>query len=77
MALSALVNALACAGEPDTAVKCGHEALAGLENLLGPDHPHTVTVRANLKIMQSGLPPEAGSFLQTRLVEIDFTPLPL
>lgn len=76
-ALSALVNALACAGELDAAVKYGQEALAGFRELLGPDHPHTLAVEANAEIIQSGLSLAPAPFLQARLVEIDFTPLPL
>lgn len=67
-ATSALANALARAGEPAEAAECGREVLAGFQDLLGPDHPHTLTVAANLKAVQSS---------QADLVDIDFTPLPL
>jgi tetratricopeptide (TPR) repeat protein len=76
-ARSALANALACAGELDAAVKHGQEALAGFQDLLGPDHPHTLAVEANVETTQSGLALELTPFPQARLVEIDFTPLPL
>jgi tetratricopeptide (TPR) repeat protein len=74
--LSSLANALASAGEQNTAVKYGQEALAGFHGLLGPDHPHTRAAAANAEIIQSGLA-RAASFAQTGLVEIDFTHLPL
>lgn len=67
-ALSALANALARAGEPGKAAECEHRALAGFRDLHGPDHPHTLTVAANLKTIQSS---------QISLIDLDFTPLPL
>ena len=75
-ARSALANALARAGELDAAVKHGQEALVGFQNLLGPDHPHTLTVEANAETIQSRLV-QAASLPQPQLEEIDFTPLPL
>ena len=75
-ARSALANALARAGELDAAVKHGQEALVGFQNLLGPDHPHTLTVEANVETIQSRLV-QAASLPQPQLEEIDFTPLPL
>jgi hypothetical protein len=77
IALSSLANALACAGELDTAAKYGQEALIGFQGILGPGHPHTRAAEANTEIIQSGLPQAPASFAQTGLVEIDFTPLPL
>jgi tetratricopeptide (TPR) repeat protein len=76
-ALSALANALSCAGEPDAAVKHGQEALVGFRDLLGADHPHTLAVEANAESIQSRLALAPASFPRTRLVEIDFSPLPL
>ena len=77
VALSALANALARAGELDAAVEHGQKAADGLRDLLGPDHPHTLTVEANTAIIRSLAPLAPASFPQTQLVEIDFTPLPL
>jgi hypothetical protein len=76
-ALSALANARARAGALDAAVNHGQEALVGFRQLLGPDHPHTLTVEANAATIQSCLPPASASFSQIQLEEIDFTPLPL
>jgi tetratricopeptide (TPR) repeat protein len=76
-ALSSLANALACAGEPDMAVKYGQEAVAGFQVLLGPGHPHTRAAEANTEIIQSGLVEAPASLAPTGLVETDFTPLPL
>jgi hypothetical protein len=78
--VSALANALARAGELDAAVKRGQEALVGFRDLLGPDHPHTLVVAANIKTIRSRLalaPATPAPFPQTHLEEIDFTPLPL
>ena len=75
-ARSALANALARAGELDAAVKHGQEALVGFQNLLGPDHPNTLTVEANAETIQSRLV-QAASLPQPQLEEIDFTPLPI
>lgn len=67
-AMDTLANALARAGEPDAAVKYAQEAVAGLSDLLGPDHPHTRTVEANVAAIQSSV---------ASLLDLDFTPLPL
>jgi hypothetical protein len=72
--VSAMANALASAGELDAAAKHAQEALAGFGDLLGPDHPHTLAAEANTIAIQSGL---ALGAAPARLVEIDFTPLPL
>jgi tetratricopeptide (TPR) repeat protein len=76
-AVSALANTLARAGEPDAAVKYGHKALAGFRDLLGPDHPHTLTVKANIETIESSLTSAPDPFPLRRLADIDFTPLPL
>jgi tetratricopeptide (TPR) repeat protein len=76
-AMNSLANALARAGELDSAMKCRQEALAGFRDLLGPDHPYTLIVEANAEVIQSGPVLVSGSSLHAGLVEIDFTPLPL
>ncbi|MBO0803752.1 MAG: tetratricopeptide repeat protein [Nocardiopsaceae bacterium] len=75
--LSALANTLARAGELGTAVERGADALAGFQELLGPGHPHTRIVEANAETIRSGLTLAPAQFLQNRLADIDFTPLPL
>jgi hypothetical protein len=75
MALSALTNVLARAGDFGAAVKHGQEAAAGFGRLLGPDHPLTLAAEANAEVIQSAL--SSGSGLQANLADIDFTPLPL
>jgi Tetratricopeptide repeat len=75
MALSALTNVLARAGDFGVAVKHGQEAVAGFGRLLGPDHPLTLAAEANAEVIQSAL--SSGSGLQANLADIDFTPLPL
>lgn len=77
VALSALTNALARAGELDAAVKHGEQAVVGFRDLLGTDHPYTLTVEANTTAIQSRPALAPASFSQTQLEEIDFTPLPL
>jgi tetratricopeptide (TPR) repeat protein len=77
VAVSALANALARAGELDAAIKHGHKALVGFRDLLGPDHPHTLIVKANNETIESRLAPAPAPSPPRRLVEIDFTPLPL
>jgi hypothetical protein len=52
MAVSALANALARAGELDTARRCGHEALAGLHARIDSDHPYALAVETNIAIIQ-------------------------
>jgi len=54
-AAGALANALAHAGELDRALKHGHEALAGLQALHGPDHPAALMIEANTATIQSRL----------------------
>ena len=77
VALSALTNALARAGELDAAVEHGQEAVVGFRDILGADHPYTLTVEANIRAIQSRLPLASAPFSPTQLEEIDFTPLPL
>jgi hypothetical protein len=74
-ALSALVNALARAGDFGAAVKHGQEVVAGFRDLLGPNHPLALAAEANAEVSQSGL--SSGACLQANLADIDFTPLPL
>jgi hypothetical protein len=76
-ALCALANALAGAGELEAAAKHGQEALVGFRDLLGTEHPHTLTVEANNAIIRSRAQLAPASFPQAQLAEIDFTPLPL
>jgi NB-ARC domain-containing protein/tetratricopeptide repeat protein len=76
-AKSSLANALARVGELDAAVKYAQDAAVGFRDLLGPDHPHTLTIEANAEVIQAGLTLALGPSLQADLVEIDFTPLPL
>jgi tetratricopeptide (TPR) repeat protein len=76
MAMSALANTLARAGEPEAAVKHGQKALASFRDLLGPDHPHTLVVQANNETIESHPDLAKAPFPLRRLVEIDFTPLP-
>jgi tetratricopeptide (TPR) repeat protein len=75
MALSALANALARAGDFDAAVKHGQEVVAGFRDLLGPDHPLALAAEANAKVSQSAL--SSGFCPPAKLADIDFTPLPL
>ena len=76
-ARSALANAQAHAGEFDAAAKHGQEALSGLRELLGPDHPHVIVVAANTETIQSRLTLTPEPLIAAALEEIDFTPLPL
>ena len=75
MALGAVANGLARAGDLGPAVKHGLEAATGFRDLLGPDHPLTLAAEANAEVIQSAL--SSGSRLQANLTDIDFTPLPL
>ena len=75
-AVSALANALARTGELDAAGKHAQEALAGFRDLLGPGHPHTRAVEANIQGIQS-MARRGPASAATPLVDIDFTPLPL
>jgi tetratricopeptide (TPR) repeat protein len=75
MALSALANVLARAGDFGVAVKHGQEAVAGFRRLLGPGHPLALAAEANAGVIESAL--SSGSRLQASLAVIDFTPLPL
>jgi hypothetical protein len=52
-AASALVNALARAGELDTARERGDDAVTGLRARFGASHPHTLASEANTAIIQS------------------------
>lgn len=70
-AMNALANALTRAGATGEAAKHGSDALDGFRSLLGPGHPHTLTVAANLEAIQSSPANLAG------LTDLDFTPLPL
>jgi NB-ARC domain-containing protein/tetratricopeptide repeat protein len=76
-AVSALANALARAGDFAAAAGPGQEALIGFRDLLGPDHPHTRAVEANIETIRSLLGLAPTPFPQPHLIEIDFTPLPL
>ncbi len=75
IALSALANALARAGDFEAAVTRGQEAAAGFEHLLGPGHPLALVAAANAKVSQASQ--ASGPGHPVGLTDIDFTPLPL
>lgn len=60
-AVGALANALARAGDFDTAAKRAQEALAGFQDRLGPDHPHALAFEANTATIASRLGHEPAS----------------
>jgi hypothetical protein len=67
-AASALVNALARAGELDAARERGEEVVTGLRARFGAGHPHTLASEANIAIIQSRMGrDQASAELRARL----------